>query len=113
MIRTIAIFSVAVLILGCTAAHRQESLLRSVPLSEGMPRADAERLIAQATGRKSTYDLYAMDTSSEVRYRDGGAVLVVRYKPGAPAPLFTGTNGQTQDLPPIDGEVISWTWETE
>ncbi|MEI7835391.1 MAG: hypothetical protein WCK05_03170 [Planctomycetota bacterium] len=73
-----------------------------------MSRLEAERLIAQATGVKSKYDLYAMDTSSEVRYSDGTVILIVRYKPGSPAPTIQLPDGSRQGYPPMDGDVLSW-----
>jgi hypothetical protein len=102
------------LLAGCavTSEDAKDSPLRHVTLVVGMKRLDAEQAIADATGLKSRYDIHAMDTSREVQYRDGDTILVVKYKPGAPAPLFTNNDGQVQGLPPIDGEVISWTVET-
>ena len=87
--------------------------LRQVKLAAGMKRAEAERLIAQATGVKSTYDLNAMDTSREVTYRHGSVTLIVQYQPGAPAPTISLPNGNRGSYPPIDGEVISWRFAPE
>ncbi|MCY2928884.1 MAG: HEAT repeat domain-containing protein, partial [Planctomycetota bacterium] len=92
---------------GLPAAGR-DSRLAQVKLAVGMSRLEAERLIAQATGVKSKYDLYAMDTSSEVRYSDGTVILIVRYKPGSPAPTIQLPDGNRQGYPPMDGEVLSW-----
>ena len=89
------------------------SPLRQVKLAVGMKRLEAERVIAEATGVKSGYDLHAMDTSREVRYRDGSTVLVVRYKPGSPAPWIATPDGGAQHLPPVDGEVLSWEFRQE
>ena len=85
-----------------------DSRLRQVKLVVGMKRVEAERLIAEATGVKSKYDLHAMDTSSEVRYSDGTTVLIVRYKPGSPAPTIALPDGGRRSYPPVDGEVLSW-----
>ena len=90
-----------------------QSGLRKVNLVAGMKRLDAERIIADATGVKSKYDLYAMDASREVRYRDGTTVLVVRYKPGSPAPWVKMPDGHAEHLPPMDGEVLSWEFLSE
>ena len=86
----------------------RDSRLAQVKLAVGMQRLEAERLIAQATGLKSKYDLYAMDTSSEVRYSDGTVTLIVRYKPGSPGPTIQLPDGNRQGYPPMDGEVLSW-----
>lgn len=98
-----------------SGAERGETVrsLRRVRLSVGMKRLEAERVIAEATGVKSRYDLHAMDTSREVRYRDGSTVLVVRYKPGSPAPWIATPDGAAQHLPPVDGEVLSWEFRQE
>jgi hypothetical protein len=87
--------------------------LRQVKLVAGMKRAEAERLIAEATGVKSTYDVRAMDTAREVTYRQGSVSLIVQYQPGAPAPTIALPNGSRESYPPIDGEVISWSFATE
>ena len=84
------------------------SRLRAVELVAGMKRLEAERLIAAATGVKSIYDLHAMNTSKEVTYRDGAEALIVKYKPGIPAPTFIVPGGGRQTLPAVDGEVIAW-----
>jgi hypothetical protein len=69
-----------------------------------MPRADAEKIIETVRGIKSTYDLYAMDTSDIVVYRlDERCVLVVCYEPGFPAPRTSIPGG---DRPPIDGKYL-------
>lgn len=102
------------ILLGCTAPYADEGQsLQRVPLSIGMKRVDAERLIEQATEIKSTYDISAMDISSEVKYQAGTTILIVRYKPGSPSPLVQMPNGHVQDLPPIDGEVLSWEYVTD
>ncbi|MFA6174760.1 MAG: hypothetical protein WC701_13945 [Kiritimatiellales bacterium] len=100
---------------GCAVMpdNRKASPLRHVKLAVGTTRLDAERIIADATGVKSKYDLYAMDTSLEVRYQDGSTVLLVHYKPGSPAPWVTTPDGHAQHLPPIDGEVLSWEFLTQ
>ncbi len=113
MLRAITVILTALMMVGCELAQVQESPLRSMRLTQGMPRIEAERLIAESTGRKSAYDIRAMDTASEVRYRDGRTILVVKYKPGAPAPLIKNNDGLIEGLPPIDAKVISWTWESE
>ena len=103
-----------VIMIGCTAIYADKvKSLKRVPLSIGMKRAAAERLIEQATGIKSTYDIYSMDISPEVKYQMGTTILIVRYKPGSPSPLIKTPNGHVQDLPPIDGEVLSWEYVTD
>jgi hypothetical protein len=93
-----------------TKTSNGDSPLRRVKLAVGMKRVEAEQLIAEATGVRSKYDLHAMDVSPEARYEDGQGVLVVRYRPGTPAPLVTMSNGGSEHLPPIDGEVLSWAY---
>lgn len=90
------------------ATQPAASRLRAIELVAGMKRLEAERLIAAATGVKSTYDLHAMNTDREVTYRDGSEALIVKYKPGLPAPTFKMPDGGHQTLPAVDGEVISW-----
>ncbi len=88
------------------------STLLNVKLTVGMKRAEAERLIAEATGTPSKYDLNAMDISPEVRYQDKASVLVVRYKPGMPAPQIQTPDRHIQGFSPVDGEVLSWEFKT-
>jgi hypothetical protein len=90
------------------ATQLAASRLRAIELVAGMKRLEAERLIAAATGVKSIYDLHAMNTSKEVAYRDGAEALIVKYKPGIPAPTFILPDGGHRTLPAVDGEVISW-----
>ena len=73
-------------------------------LKADMPRADAEKVIAEARGKASTYSLYGMDTSDTVVYKlDATYVLVVFYRPGIPAPIVpAGVPGG----PPKDGKYL-------
>jgi hypothetical protein len=110
----IVIACATAVLLGCAVVQDDKAApLRHVKLSQGMARLEAERLIAEATGTTSTYDVHAMDTSTEVRYRDATTVLVVVYKPGFPSPRVQDADGLVHGLPPIDGEVMSWRWETD
>lgn len=55
-------------------------------LTPGMPRLEAEQIIAKARKKASTYDLYQdMDVDDVVVYALGrGFILIVWYRPGTP-----------------------------
>ena len=74
-------------------------------LVPGISRVDAEREIARGRNVQSTYDLWAMDVSELTAYRlDSSTILLVTYKPGAPAPRTTEGHGP----PPRDGEFVAY-----
>lgn len=73
-----------------------------------MERSRVENLIAQALNTKSKYESYANNLKGGiVKYTDGYFTLEIRYKAGAPAPLFKNEHGNVQGLPPIDETVES------
>lgn len=75
-------------------------------LVTGLPRVQAEREIARIRNVKSTYELYAMDTSAWVAYRlDDQTILLVNYRPGTPA--AHGINGQGGHAP-VDGTLLTY-----
>lgn len=75
-------------------------------LAAGMSRVDAEREIARVRAIKSTYELWAMDTSASVPYRlDAETLLLVTYRPGKPA--AHGIAGQGGH-PPVDGVLLDY-----
>lgn len=76
-------------------------------LVSGMSRVSAEELIAGIRDIKSTYELWAMDTSTLVAYRlDSTAILLVTYKPGTPAAhVAAGSNHEGH--PPVDGILLN------
>jgi len=86
-----------------SAHYRHASPLRRVSLSVGMKREEAEELIAEATGIPETYNIFTMHGEREASYRHGTTTLVVRYRPGLPAPW-----GDGHHWPPIDATVLSW-----
>ncbi len=76
-------------------------------LTENMPRAQAENVIAAARTVKTTYDINAMDIRRTVVYRlDEEFVLVANYEPGMPR-ARAAEPGQGETMP-IDGHLISY-----
>ena len=77
-------------------------------LVSGLYRVSTEEKIAKIRGIKSTYELWAMDTSALVAYQlDSTAILLVAYKPGRPAPHVVAGSG-SGGHPPVDGMLISY-----
>ena len=79
-----------------------------IELTQGMPREQAEAKIAQVRGVKSTYELWAMDTSDLVAYGlDSKTILLVTYKPGTPAAHVAAGSGH-DGHPPVDGTLVRY-----
>jgi len=87
---------------------QQTSALDKLELSVGMKRADLEKLIAEATGVESKYLIHTMHGQREAQYQDGKTILIVKFRPGAPAPWIKTEDGRRLHLPPIDATVESW-----
>ncbi|MEO8463799.1 MAG: hypothetical protein ABI640_00520 [Gammaproteobacteria bacterium] len=79
-----------------------------VGLSSGMSRELTEAKIAQIRGVKSTYELWAMDTTALVAYQlDSNAILLVTYKPGTPA-AHVAAGSESHGHPPVDGVLLDY-----
>ncbi len=77
-------------------------------LSSGMPREVSEEKIARIRGVKSTYELWAMDTSALVAYQlDANSVLLVTYQPGTPA-AHVAAGSKSGGHPPVDGVLLHY-----
>jgi hypothetical protein len=85
-----------------------ESPLANLNIQIGMERTKVENSIAQALKTKNEYSAYGNNLRGGiVKYTDGRFILEIKYKAGAPAPLFIDEQGDTQGLPPIDETVES------
>jgi hypothetical protein len=74
-------------------------------LKQGMSRVLAEEEIAHIRKIKTTYDLWAMDTSALVAYQlDPTTILLVTYQSGTPAAHVSAGQGH----PPVDGVLLSY-----
>jgi hypothetical protein len=102
--KNIYVILLIVIFAGCQA---EKSPLQKIELKKGIKREKAEKLIESAIGKKSNYNVY-LDSSTEGKYTDKKTILIIQYKPGAPAPWIKTEDGKMQHLPPIDAEVISW-----
>lgn len=77
-----------------------------IALRAGMPREEAERVIATALHEQSTYNVYGGNLrGGTVTYSSGAFALDVRYKAGMPAPWVVGSNGVAEHYPPVDESV--------
>lgn len=83
------------------------SPLAGVKISVGMRRTELERLVTEATGAESRYNAHSMYDEAEVRYEDDYVILLVKFRPGAPAP-YVKTEKGIQHLPPAGSTVLSW-----
>lgn len=80
-----------------------------IDLPVGTPREEAEKRIAAALGKPSTYSPYGNNLRGDtVEYTDGTIVLEVVYKAGTPAPWVTMPDGGAEHYPPVDESVISF-----
>ena len=84
------------------------SPLAQLKLTVGMKRAELEKLVAEATGVASKYRVHTMHDEREARYQDGTTVLIVKFKPGFPAPWRRTPDGGAEHMPPMDATVESW-----
>ena len=106
--------------LGCSAPGNSGgkrpgagSPLRLVKIKTGMTRTRLEVLVATATGVRSSYRIHSMISRREAQYSDGRTLLIVRFKPGAPAPWVKRKDGKAQHLSPIDATVESWIFKED
>jgi len=84
------------------------SSLTNLDIQNGMERAKVEAIISKALNTKNEYSAYNNNLlGGIVKYTDGIFILEIKYKAGAPAPLFINKQGKTQGLSPIDETVES------
>lgn len=116
-IRPIVIISLLVVVIGFGIVSVMKNinmnprLLQSVKIEIGMPRADAEQLIAHALKTESKYNVYegSIATGDQTaRYSDGIGTLEIVYNQGTPAPLVQNSQGDPEHYSPIDQTVKSF-----
>ena len=77
-------------------------------LAPGMSRVSTEEMIAKIRGVKSSYELWAMDTSALVAYQlDSMTILLATYKPGKPA-AHVAAESPSSGHPPEDGVLLNY-----
>lgn len=86
--------------------NNNASALARLDIKIRMERSKVEHMIASALNAKNEYSPYGNSLRGGiVKYADGPFILEIRYKAGAPAPLFINKQGNVEGLPPIDETV--------
>ncbi len=68
-----------VLVISLCSGIFYASPLEEIKLKKGMKREVAEKLIADALGQKSAYNIYSMNREKEGKCNDGKTLLIVTY----------------------------------
>lgn len=88
--------------------YPKTSELSHLDIQIGMERSKVENMVASALNTENKYSPYGNSLKGGiVKYADGHFILEIKYKAGAPAPLFINKQGNTQGLPPIDETIES------
>ena len=81
------------------------SKLKDIAITKEMPRGKLEKLVEEATGQRSTYNIYSMHAQTEATYHDALYQLNVTFNRGYPHSRGTPNH---PSIPAIDATVVSW-----
>ncbi len=101
----ILIFLVCII---CNSCANNKSPLADLDIQIGMKRSEVENMIDQALNTKNEYSAYGNNLEGGiVKYINGHSTMEIKYKAGAPAPIFVNNQDNEQGLPPIEETVES------